>query len=124
MIVAMARDDQPGKEAPGPWADLPGGDPAPASASQGGNSATRALRMTIAVLLVFLGVLICLIAFGMPTEPGEVERPGFLIPWYALPLIGTAAAVRLWPGGARGAGVPLLIAIISLSGWCAMFFLW
>jgi hypothetical protein len=80
--------------------------------------------MTAAVVLVFLGMLICLIAFGMPRESGDVRRPGFFIPWYALPLIGTAAAVRLWPGGARRAGAPLLIAIISLSGWCAVLLLW
>jgi hypothetical protein len=117
----VARDDQP--EVPGPWADLPGVDATPATASQGGNAAIRPLRMTAAVVLVFVGVLMCLIAFGVPSEPGEVRRPGFLIPWYALPPIGTAAAVRLWPSGARRARVPLLIAIISLSGWCAVFFL-
>lgn len=122
-MVAVAHDDQRG-EVPGPWNDLPGVDTAPATGSQGGNAAIPALRKTAAVVLVFLGVLMFLIAFGMPTEDGEVERPGFLIPWYALPLIGTAAAARVWPGGTRRAGVPLLIALSSLSGWYAVFLYW
>jgi len=103
---------------------LPGGDTAPATALPGGSAAIRTIRKVAGVVLVFLGVLMCLIAFGMPIEAGGVRRPGFLIPWYALPPIGTAAAVRLLPGGARRARVPLLMAIVSLSGWCAVFFLW
>ena len=111
---------------PGPWNDLPAVDTAPATGSQGGNAAIHTLRKTTAVVLVFLGVLMFLIAFGMPTEGDlrDVTYPGFLIPWYALPLIGTAAAVRLWPGGRRRAGIPLLIALSSLSGWYAVFLYW
>jgi hypothetical protein len=74
--------------------------------------------------LFVLGLLMFLIAFGMPRESGAVSRPGFLIPWYALPVIGTAATLWLWPGGARRAWVPLLIAVVSLSGWCAVLMLW
>jgi hypothetical protein len=54
--------------------------------------------------LFVLGLLMFLIAFGTPRESGGVSRPGFLIPWYALPVIGTAAtlwlclAVRHEPG--------------------------
>ena len=116
----MADDEQPGREIPGPWAGRGGGD----TASRGGHAAVRPARMTAAVLLIFLGTLIVLIAFGMPTELGEVGQPGFLIPWYVLPVIGTGAAVCLVPGVARRAGVPLLIAIISLSGWIALFLVW
>jgi hypothetical protein len=84
----------------------------------------QTVRMAAAVVLGLLGTLTCLIAFGTPSEPGEISRPGFLVPWYALPVIGTAAAVRLRPSGSRRAGVPLLIATISLTGWCAVLLLW
>lgn len=120
IIAAMADEEQPGREIPGPWAGLGGVD----AASRGGHAAVRTVRMTAAVVLILLGTLISLIAFGMPTEPGEVGQSGFLILWYALPVVGTGAAVCLVPGVARRAGVPLLIAVISLSGWIALFLLW
>lgn len=92
--------------------------------SKGDNAAARGLRVVASVVLVVVGTLMCLIALGTPRESGDVTRPGLLIPWYILPVIGTAAAVRLWPGGARRAGAPLLVAIICLSGWCAVFLFW
>jgi hypothetical protein len=78
----------------------------------------------VAVVLAVLGILMCLVAFAMPTESGDVSRPGLLIPWYALPVIGTAAALRVWLGGGRRAGFAILIALVSLSGWYVLLLVW
>ncbi|WP_272476837.1 hypothetical protein [Baekduia alba] len=119
----MARDEQR-RSSSGPSADWPDAPAVGVEPPQGRRAAIRTFRTSTAAVFVYLGLLTCLIAFGTPRESGEVSRPGFLILWYALPLIGTAAAVRLRPGGERRAGAPLVIAIISLAGWCAVLLLW
>ena len=119
MIMGVATDDQ-SEAVPGvPVGWLPPRD----EASPGGSAVLSVLRRASAAALVLLGTLMFLVAFLMPRESGEGPGPGYLIPWYVLPVIGTAAAVRLWPDGRRGAGPSLLVAIISLSGWCALLLL-
>jgi hypothetical protein len=83
-----------------------------------------ALRRGATIILVVFGALLCLVSFGLPREDGEVQRPGLLIAWYLLPMLGTFAATRLWPGCARRVWVPLLAAGGSFAGWAAIVAAW
>jgi hypothetical protein len=87
--------------------------------------AHRALRAIAATVLFLFGLLLMLIAFGTPREDGELSLPGYQIPWYLLPPIGTVAAFCLRPDGTRRAWIPLLIALTSFAGWLlVVFVLW
>ncbi|MCW3003974.1 MAG: hypothetical protein JWQ20_3272 [Conexibacter sp.] len=81
----------------------------------------RALRAVVGAVLLVFGALMFLIAFLAPREDGSVTNPAILIPFYGLPLLGTAAAAYVWPGNqVRRPWIPLLLALTCFTAWIVL----